>query len=77
MKKMLMVLLLMLLGGCGSYGWVKDDGNYSNLEKDEFDCELQRAEYEQGRIFDFGETIAGWNMMERCMKLKGYIWGSK
>ena len=79
MKKILIILgILFMVGWCGStYRWVKSDGDYSNLEKDEYECELQRAQFEQGRGSDLRVNIAGWKMMERCMKLRGYIWSKK
>jgi hypothetical protein len=84
MKKTFMVLLaiVMLVGllGCPApYRWVKDNEDYSNLEKDEYECDLQRAQYEQGQggTKNLGINIAGWKMKEKCMKFRGYIWTNK
>jgi len=78
MKKILILLgIIFLLSGCGSsQKWVKNDGDYSNLEKDEYECQLQRAQFQQGKggLQNLGINIEGWKMMERCMRLRGYEW---
>lgn len=82
MKKIIALAMVigLLVYGCGSnYRWVRSNGDYSSLDKDEYECELQRAQYEQGQggLKDLSVNIAGWKFQERCMKLRGYIWSNK
>lgn len=77
MKKIMMLAMVagLLVTGCATPGpqWTKPDFNAVEFEKDEYECEIQRSQFEQGRGGgNLGMNVAGWKMFERCMKIRGY-----
>jgi uncharacterized protein YceK len=68
----LVLIILIFLYGCGSTPrWVKTDFNQQQYERDTYECELQRSQYEGPRP-DLPTNIAGWNFYKRCMEIRGY-----
>jgi hypothetical protein len=66
------LVLLAMVAGCGSGPvWVKKDFDNNQYQKDTYECELQRAQY-QGPNPDLVMNISGWQFYRRCMEIRGY-----
>ncbi len=77
MKRILIgVVLLAMVAGCGlgepsSPVWTKQDFDSNQYQKDTYECELQRTQY-QGPCPNLLTSTSGWQFYKRCMEIRGY-----
>jgi hypothetical protein len=80
MRKYLIILFVVVLGGCAQYGWFKDGVSQQEANQDQYDCLREAQQRVSGaQVGPYGgvaqnTVITNRDLYNACVAARGYTW---
>jgi hypothetical protein len=80
MRKYLLTLIVVALGGCANYGWYKEGVSQQDAKRDNYDCLREAQQRVSGaQVNPYGgpavnTVVANPDLFDACAAARGYTW---